>query len=232
MEVPEILMPKYYFSENAIKKFEDLFEVKYVWEAIQRIESYLEKKLEGVTEPRIGDSKIEGGAIINGKVIIGNNCRILSGCYIQGPAIIGNNTEIRPGTYIRGNVIIGDNCEIRSELKNCIMMDNSHAAHLSYIGDSIVGERSNLGAGTILSNLTLSEKPIIIKIKDTHYNTEMKKFGAILGDDVRTGSNALTNPGTLIGKNSFLYPNAVVRGFYPSNSIIKLRQIIEVVEKK
>ena len=140
---------------------------------------------------------------------------------------------MRAGSYIRENVIIGDNCVIRSEVKNSLIMNNSNAAHLSYIGDSIVGERSNLGAGTILSNLKLDEKPIILKVDGKEINTQINKFGAILGDDVHTGSNALTNPGTLIGKNSFIYPNVVVRkGFYSSNSIIKLKQNIDIIEKK
>ncbi|MBU2496829.1 MAG: glucose-1-phosphate thymidylyltransferase [Nanoarchaeota archaeon] len=229
----ENFKPRYYFSEKAISKYKEIFEVEYVWQAIGKISNYLEKALENKDVEKGENTIIEQGAVIKGPVIIGNNCKIMANSYIQGPAIIGNNTEIRPGTYIRGNVIIGDYCEIRSELKNAIMMDKSHAAHLSYIGDSIVGERSNLGAGTILSNLSLSEKPIILKIQDKEIDTGMKKFGAILGEDVHAGSNVLTNPGTLVGKNSFIYPNAVVRkGFYNSNSIIKLKQDIEIVEKE
>ncbi|OYT41621.1 glucose-1-phosphate thymidylyltransferase [Candidatus Pacearchaeota archaeon ex4484_26] len=213
----ENFKPAYYFSKKALEEYKEIFLVEYVWEAISNIKGFVEK----ITKER------------GKKVVIGENTKVSDKAVIEGPVIIGNNCEIRPGSYIRENVIIGNNCVIRSETKNSLIMDNSNAAHLSYIGDSILGENCNLGAGTILSNLSLSEKPIILKVEDKEINTGMKKFGAILGNNVHTGSNALTNPGTFIGKNSFIYPNAVVRkGFYHSNSIIKLKQQIEVVEKK
>ncbi len=209
----DFLKPLYYF-EGVQEKYHKILAVNHIWEAIDKIEGYVKE-----------ETRRE-------KVIIGKNTRISEKAEIEGPCVIGDDCDIRPGAYLRENVIIGNNCVIRSELKNCLIMDNSNAAHLSYVGDSILGRNCNLGAGTILSNLKLDEKPIILRINDNDYNTGLQKFGAILGDNVHTGSNALTNPGTLIGKNSFLYPNAAIKGFFPANSIIKLKQELEVVKKR
>lgn len=212
----ENLKPAYYFSQEALEKYKELFVGEYVWEALSRIKGFVDKAVEGLEK----------------KVIIGEGTVVDKGATIIGPAVIGKNCQIRAGSYIREYVIIGDNCVVRSEMKNCVMMDNSHAAHLSYIGDSIIGERVNLGALTVLSNVSLSEKPVVVKVQGQKIDTGLTKFGAILGDDVHTGSGALTNPGTLVGKKTNIYPNLVAQGFYPSNSIIKLRQEVEKVEKK
>lgn len=205
MEEDNIFKPKYYFEE-----LHEIFNgIKYVWEAIPRISELLKGK----------------------GLLVGKGTIIEEGAVIKSPAIIGDNCEVRSGTYIRGNVIIGNNCVIRSELKNCLVMDNSNAAHLSYLGDSIVGRNCNLGAGTILANLRLKEDSVRLKVNNKVYDTKLSKFGAIIGDNTKTGCHVLTNPGTLIGKNVFIYSHASLNGFYESSTIIKHRQNLEIVKK-
>jgi len=206
------LNPKYYFKQPI---YSELFErTENVWEVLPRIKEFI---------------KTKGKAL---GIIVGEGTKIEDGAVIQPPAIIGDNCEIRAGSYLRGNVIIGDRCVIRSEIKNSIIMNNSNATHLSYIGDSIIGSNCNLGAGTILSNLKLGEYNVKVKFNGKMYDTGLKKFGAIIGDNTHIGCNVVTNPGTLIGKNCKVYSNAVLRGVYASNNIIKLRQSIELCEKK
>ena len=133
--------------------------------------------------------------------------------------MIGENTEIRPGAYLRGNVIIGDNCVIGNsvEVKNSIIFDNSQIPHFNYVGDSILGYHSHLGAGVILSNLKNDESNIVIRGIDTN----MIKLGSIIGNNVNIGSNSVLYPGTIIGCNTSIYPLTRVRGIIPSNSIMK-----------
>ncbi len=210
MENLEFLKAQYFFSNE---KFKELFkDINYIWEAIPKIAEFIKK--------RTNDIVIEEGTVIE------------QGAVIKPPCLIGKNCEIRSCSYLRGNVIIGDNCVVRSEMKNAVMMDNSHAAHLSYIGDSIIGDGVNLGASTILSNLKIDPSPVKIKINEKIFDTGLKKFGAILGDKTSTGCAVETNPGTLIGKNNLIYPHASLRGFYASNKIIKVRHNIETVERK
>jgi UDP-N-acetylglucosamine diphosphorylase / glucose-1-phosphate thymidylyltransferase / UDP-N-acetylgalactosamine diphosphorylase / glucosamine-1-phosphate N-acetyltransferase / galactosamine-1-phosphate N-acetyltransferase len=221
------LKPNYFFENSDLVK-----NIEFVWDIIPNIRTLIENKIKNNNEIIIGENSIiSEGAVIEPPVIIGKNTKISNKAVIEGYTIIGDNCEIRSGSYIRGNVVIGNNCIIRSEMKNSIIMNNSNAAHLSYIGDSIIGENCNLGAGTILSNLKLGENNIILKINDQKHDTGLKKFGAIIGDNTHTGCNVVTNPGTLIGKDCNIYSNAVLRGFYKSNQIMKLRQSIDECEK-
>jgi NDP-sugar pyrophosphorylase family protein len=166
-------------------------------------------------------------------IYIGKYTIIEPGVIIKSQAIIGEHSEIRQGAYLRGGVIVGNYCVVghTTEVKNSVFLDGAEAGHFAYIGDSILGNHVNLGAGTKLANLqfrTAKEKntgsinPIKIIIGEEKYETNLTKLGAILGDYVETGCNSVTSPGTLIGRNSWIYPNTTVRkGFYRQNSIIR-----------
>ncbi|MEE4262447.1 MAG: hypothetical protein V2I56_07120 [Desulfobacteraceae bacterium] len=173
-----------------------------------------------------GASVIDAGAFIyDDNIYIGRGSLIESGALIKGPTIIGNNVEIRQGAYIRGNCIIGDNCVVghATEIKNSIMLNGSKAAHFAYVGDSILGNNVNLGAGTRLANIYLKNIKIIVMTKEKKYWTDLDKLGAILGDGTQTGCNSVCNPGTLVGKSSLIYPGVTVAAnTYPKRSKIGL----------
>lgn len=151
------------------------------------------------------------------------SCKIAKSAVIEGPGIIGQNTEIRHGAYIRGPVIIGDNCVIgnSTEIKNSILFNNVQAPHFNYIGDSILGYHSHLGAGAILSNLRLDKQKIRITLPDTIIETDLTKLGAVVGNFVEIGCNCVLNPGTIIGPFCMISPLSCVKGVVPPNSVIK-----------
>ena len=157
--------------------------------------------------------------------------------YIEGPVLIGKNCQIRHGAYVRANTVLGDGGIIghATETKNTVMLENAHAPHFAYVGDSILGQGVNLGAGTKLSNFPMSADgdPQPIQLTDAdgqRIDTGLVKFGAILGDGVNTGCNVVTNPGTIIGPRTMVYALTMLRkGIYPADSIIKLRQTQEIV---
>lgn len=171
-----------------------------------------------------GASVFYAGAILfDDNISVGEGAVVEPGALINGPAIIGNNTEVRQGAYIRGNCLVGDRCVVghTTEMKNSLMLNDAKAGHFAYIGDSILGSNVNLGAGTKLANLKLSGSEIKLKAGEKTYNTGLRKFGAILGDDVQTGCNTVTNPGAVLGKGCLVYPNTSVQGiYYPERSVI------------
>ena len=145
---------------------------------------------------------------------------------IKGPTIIGNNTEVRQGAYIRGDCLIGDRCVVghTTEVKTSIMLNDAKAGHFAYVGDSILGNHVNLGAGTKLANLKIIDVEMKLRIEGEVYKTGLRKLGAILGDHVETGCNSVTSPGTLLGKGSLVYPCLnEPGGYYPKRSIIGIR---------
>ena len=157
-------------------------------------------------------------------VWISKNAKIYPNNYIEGPCIIGHNTEVRPGAFIRGSVLVGENCVVgnSTELKNCIIFDNVQVPHYNYVGDSILGYKSHMGAGSITSNVKSDKTLVVIKSQDGEaIETGRKKVGAMLGDFVEVGCNSVLNPGTIIGRNSSVYPVSCVRGIVPENSIYK-----------
>lgn len=164
----------------------------------------------------------DGYELINGNILMGKNVRISPNAEICGPAIIGNNTEIRIGAFIRGNVIIGENCVIGNscELKNSVLLNGVQVPHYNYVGDSVLGNKSHLGAGAICSNLKNDNKNVVVH-GEKDYLTGMRKLGAILADNVNVGCGCVLNPGTVIGKNSVVYPLVSVRGVIPSCKIVK-----------
>jgi bifunctional N-acetylglucosamine-1-phosphate-uridyltransferase/glucosamine-1-phosphate-acetyltransferase GlmU-like protein len=178
-------------------------------------------------EELVGASVLHAGAVLfDPHICVGEGTVVEPGALIKGPTIIGNNTEVRQDAYVRGNCLIGNGCVVghTTEVKTSIMLDGAKAGHFAYIGDSILGNDVNLGAGTKLANLKIVDVEMKLKIEGRTYETGLKKLGAILGDRVETGCNSVTSPGTLLGKASLIYPCVnVPGGFYPSRSVIGIR---------
>lgn len=191
-----------------------------VWAVLQRLKSYLLSKKLGEVFGKI----LPGASLIESDLIfIGKGTVVEPGACIFGPCIIGEDCQIRHGAYIRGNVLTGNRCVIghATEVKNAIFFDDAKAGHLAYVGDSILGARVNLGAGTKCANVRFDKKIVTVTMNGKKVETGLKKFGAIFGDDAQTGCNAVTNPGTLMGKGSRLGPCAVVKGVVPQNHTVK-----------
>lgn len=191
-----------------------------VWGALKNLPEYFLSHTLGKIEADIP----QGVFLVNPELIsIGKNTIVEPGAYIKGPCWIGEECSIRHGAYIRGNVLTGNKCVIGhdTEVKNSILLDNAQAAHFAYLGDTILGNSVNLGAGTKCANLKLDHGPIEIRIEDRWYKTNLRKLGAIVGDGSQLGCNTVTNPGTLVGKSVFSYPCTNFGGFVPANSIIQ-----------
>ena len=199
----------------------DLFEEsEYPWEMLPKIKGYITALIE---------KGIPGYTKISDDVMIGENVKIYPTATIEGPTIIGSNTEVRPGAFIRGSVITGEGCVIgnSSELKNCVLLDKVQVPHYNYVGNSILGNHAHMGAGSICSNLKADGKNVVIH-GDTEYETNLRKVGAILGDGADIGCGSVLNPGTIIGKNTSVYPLIMVRGVIPENMIVKsMENIVE-----
>ncbi len=172
-----------------------------------------------------GASVIMAGAVLCGeKIHLGKGILIESGAFIRGPVSIGDQSEVRQGAYIRGDCLIGNRCVVGhvTEVKHSILLDDAKAGHFAYLGDSIIGNRVNLGAGTKLANLKFQPGTICIRTLEGPLDTGMKKLGAILADDVQTGCNSVTNPGALVARRSMVMPNTTVSsGYHKEDSIIR-----------
>ena len=184
------------------------------WDVLDATKNYLERIKRDIK------GEVEDFAVIKGNVILGEGSRILSGTYIEGPVIIGKNCKIGPNAYIRPYTVIGDNCHIGNacEIKASVIMDGSKIPHFNYVGDSIIGENCNLGAGTKIANLRLDEKNIEVYVKGKKINTRRRKLGVIMGNNVHTGINASIDSGSMVGSNSFIAPGARIGGIVKKNS--------------
>lgn len=172
---------------------------------------------------------------IEGKVYIHPSVKLPSYGSIEGPCYIGKHTELRPGVYIRGNVIVGESCVLGNscEFKNTLILNNAQIPHFSYIGDSIIGNKSHLGAGVICSNLRLDQKDIkIFDLERNSYDTKMRKLGAIVGDRVEVGCNAVLNPGSLLLAGSMVYPNTTFSGTLNTGEIAHNEQTLKITRFK
>ena len=200
----------------------ELFDAsEYPFDILPKIKSYILK---------IVENGLEGYSLLREGILIGKNVEIANTATIIAPCIIGQNVEIRPGAYIRGNVIIGDGCVIgnSSELKNAILLDKVQVPHFNYVGDSILGNNAHLGAGVILSNLKGDNKAVVIHTVEG-LETNLRKVGSFLGDNVDVGCNSVLNPGTVILENSRVYPLSSLRGTFPKHKIIKTKdELIEI----
>lgn len=180
--------------------------------------------------PRIGEIIAEIASRLPGvfverepRVWVGPGTRIEASVLIQGPAIIGSGCELRQGAYLRGNVVIGDGCVVgnSTEVKNAVLFDGVQVPHFNYVGDSVLGVRSHLGAGAILSNVRLDGRTVRVRTDDGVVETGLAKFGAILGDLAEIGCNAVLNPGTVIGRQSLVHPLANVGGVVAPKSVVR-----------
>ncbi len=196
---------------------------EYPWDMIPKIKEYI---LDLINEG------IDGFAEIADGVLVGSNVKIYPTSTIEGPTVIGSGSEIRPGAFIRGGVITGENCVIgnSSELKNCILLENVQVPHYNYVGDSILGNKAHMGAGSICSNLKSDGKNVVVH-GEKEYVTGLRKLGAILGDGADIGCGCVLNPGTVIGKGTSVYPLTCIRGVIDEFSIVKSSENIVKKEK-
>jgi NDP-sugar pyrophosphorylase family protein len=193
--------------------------VVYVWDALKLLRDYLDQ----IIVSEIQGQVMEGAYLLGDKIFIGPGSVVEPGVVIKSPTYIGANTQLRQGAYIRGFALVGDQCVVghATEVKNAIFLNGAQAGHFAYVGDSILGNRVNLGAGTKLANVKLSHANVVVKVAERTYETGLRKLGAILGDRVQTGCNAVSNPGTLLGPGCMVYALSLLRGYYPANTIIK-----------
>jgi NDP-sugar pyrophosphorylase family protein len=222
---------RFFDLENFSHK--DLFNgVKNVWEILgEKLKQYIR----GVLKPSILGNVMDGAFIEDENLVfIGEDTVVEPGAYIKGPAIIGSNTQVRQGAYIRGDVIVGNKCVVghTTEVKGAVMLDGAQAGHFAYIGDSILGNHVNLGAGTKLANLKIIKGNVIVRRAGKEIDTGLRKFGAIIGDHGELGCNSVTSPGTILGRNCMVYPCASIHGIFEENSIIKFRPAIEVTKRR
>ncbi len=156
-------------------------------------------------------------------VWIAKDAEVYPSAYIKGPCIIGHGTEVRHSAFIRGSALVGDNCVVgnSTELKNVILFDNVQVPHFNYVGDSILGYKAHMGAGSVTSNVKSDKLLVVVKDGGEKQETGRKKVGAMLGDRVEIGCNSVLNPGSVIGRDSNVYPVSCVRGTVPANSIYK-----------
>jgi carbonic anhydrase/acetyltransferase-like protein (isoleucine patch superfamily) len=174
-----------------------------------------------------GASEVYAGAVLSDdRIQIGKGSVVEPGALIKGPTVICDHTEVRQGAYMRGNCLVGNGCVVghTTEMKSSIMLEGAKAGHFAYIGDSILGNNVNLGAGTKLANLKIVDTEIRLRIEGRTYMTGLRKFGAILGDRVEMGCNSVSSPGTLLGRDSLVYPTVnVPGGYYPNSSVVSVR---------
>ena len=212
-----------YNLEQTIAK--ELFEsVTYPWEVLPKIEEFIMKL--GNTLDLNKYDKVEEN------IWIAKTAKVALTAYIKGPAIIGENAEIRHCAFIRGKAIVGEGAVVRNStaLKNVILFNKVQVPHYNYVGDSILGYKTHMGAGSITSNVKSDKKLVIVKNGNEQIETGLKKFGAMLGDEVEVGCGSILNPGSVIGKNTNIYPLSSVRGVVPEKSIYKNKN--EIVEKR
>ncbi|MDR2623678.1 MAG: NTP transferase domain-containing protein [Methanobrevibacter sp.] len=172
------------------------------------------------------NGKIEDGVTIHGTIFLGEGSIIRSGVYIEGSVYIGKNCDIGPNSFIRGNSYFGDNVNVGNavEIKNSIIMEHTKINHLSYVGDSVIGSRCNIGAGTNVANLRFDDKPVLMTVKGQKTNTGRRKLGSVIGDNVKTGINTSFSPGVTVGFNSFIGPGILLQNDVESNKVVLLKQ--------
>ena len=202
-----------------------LFEgLTYPWEALPKIKAFIIQL--GNTLPADKFNKI------GEDVWIAKSAKVAPTAYINGPAIVDEEAEIRHCAFNRGSAIVGKGAVVgnSTELKNVILFNKVQVPHYNYVGDSILGFKSHMGAGSITSNVKSDKTLVVVRCNGEEFHTGLKKFGAMLGDNVEVGCNSVLNPGTVIGRDSNIYPTSMVRGFVPANSIYKTRT--EISEKR
>lgn len=219
----EMTIKELYTLEETIAK--DIFEgATYPWEVLPKIGSFIKELGETLSSEeydKVGED-----------VWIAKSANVFESAYIHGPAIIGKNAEVRHCAFIRGNAIVGEGAVVgnSTELKNVILFNKVQVPHYNYVGDSILGYKAHMGAGSITSNVKSDKKLVVIKTPEGPVETGLKKFGAMLGDEVEVGCGTVLNPGSVVGSHTNIYPLSSVRGFVTAGSIYKKQG--EVVEKQ
>lgn len=212
-----------YSLDQTIAK--DIFNgVTYPWEVLPKISNFILELGATLSE----DEYEKRGE----NVWVAKSAKVAPTAFINGPAIIGKDAEVRHCAFIRGNAIVGEGAVVgnSTELKNVILFNKVQVPHYNYVGDSVLGYKSHMGAGSITSNVKSDKKLVVVKAGEEKIETGMKKFGAMLGDEVEVGCGSVLNPGTVVGNHSNIYPLSSVRGFVPANSIYKKQG--EVVKKE
>ena len=218
----EMTVAKMYNLDETIAK--EIFDgVTYPWEVLPKISEFIVKLgeiLPADEYDKVGEN-----------VWIAKSAKVFESAYIHGPAIIGKDAEVRHCAFIRGNAIVGEGAVVgnSTELKNVILFNKVQVPHYNYVGDSVLGYKAHMGAGSITSNVKSDKKLVVVKSPEGQIETGIKKFGAMLGDEVEVGCGTVLNPGSVVGSHSNIYPLSSVRGFVPANSIYKKQG--EVVEK-
>ena len=208
----------YDLSHTAAKEY--LSKFTYPWEALKGISNFIIELGKTLSSDEY-DNPSEN-------VWVHKTAKVFPTAYLGAPCIIGAGTEVRHGAFIRGSALVGENCVVGNsvELKNVILFDNVQTPHYNYVGDSILGYKSHMGAGSITSNVKSDKTNVVIKSGNENLETGIKKIGAMLGDYVEVGCNSVLNPGTVVGSNSNIYPTSCVRGVIPSDSIYKTGGVI------
>ena len=218
----QLTVKELYNLDETIAK--EIFEgVTYPWEVLPKIGAFIVEL--GTSLPEDEYEKVWEN------VWVAKSAKVAPTAFINGPAIIGKNAEIRHCAFIRGNAIVGEGAVVgnSTELKNVILFNKVQVPHYNYVGDSILGYKAHMGAGSITSNVKSDKTLTTVKTPEGPIETGLKKFGAMLGDEVEVGCGSVLNPGTVVGKNTNIYPLSMVREFVPANSIYKKRG--EVAEK-
>lgn len=211
-----------YTLDETIAK--ELFEgLTYPWEALPFIKDFIIRLGQSLPEDKYEQVKEN--------VWVAKSANVYPTAYINGPAIIDEEAEVRHCAFIRGNAIIGKKAVVgnSTELKNVVLFNNVQVPHYNYVGDSILGYKSHMGAGSITSNVKSDKTLVVVKSREEQIETGLKKFGAMLGDHVEVGCNSVLNPGTVVGKETNIYPTSCVRGYIPARSIFKSPE--NIVEK-
>ena len=191
-----------------------LSQFTYPWEALKGIKDLIIE-----LGKNLGDDYTE----VSENVWVHKDAKVFPSAYLGAPCIIGARTEVRHGAFIRGSALVGEDCVVGNsvELKNVILFDHVQTPHYNYVGDSILGYYSHMGAGSITSNVKSDKKLVVVHNGTENIETGLKKFGAMLGDNVEVGCNSVLNPGTVVGRRSNIYPTSCVRGVVPSDAILK-----------
>ena len=212
-----------YDLEQTIAK--DLFEgLTYPWEALSKISAFI-KQIGPTLDPEKFEQRGEN-------IWVAKSAKVAPTAFLNGPLIIDEDAEVRHCAFVRGSAIVGKGSVVgnSTELKNVVIFNSVQVPHYNYVGDSILGYKSHMGAGSITSNVKSDKTLVVVKDKEEKMETGLKKFGAMLGDYVEVGCNSVLNPGTVVGRHSNIYPLSMVRGVVPAHSIYKNKN--EVVEKQ
>ncbi|HEX3797954.1 MAG TPA: UDP-N-acetylglucosamine diphosphorylase [Verrucomicrobiae bacterium] len=224
-----MLKPSDLFDLSQTEHTELFEDCPYAWDALKKLKAYVQANVSSTSYPH------ERGRIFIGpEVVIGAGTVIEDGAMIKGPAIIGRNCEIRHNAYIREHVIIGDHCVIGNacEFKHSMLFNYATVPHFSYVGDSILGYKAHLGAGVKISNVKLMASHVKVINEGVEFDTGLRKFGALLGDNTDIGCNSVLNPGSIIGRGSVIYPCTNWRGVLAPNAIVKNQARQEIVTRQ